>query len=309
MTYSVVWSANKLARMCERKINNNFDVVCVIEGTTGIGKSTLAIQIARKVKFHHFKLSKDLIYTQEELIYSLKNRWKQAFISDEAINVAFNRDFYQENQKNILKLFNMNRDHTNLIILCVPNFEDLDVKLKSLCRLRISVIERGVGIVQMKNPSIFCRDKWDSQINERMEREWLSKGYSPRYSKLTTFRGFVKFRPLPKKVEEIYNRIKTRKRSEIYSKQELLDAVSFKSPSDKMLKALLEGKIRNQEEFVTYADLLDIEVSSAMQGIRKRLKEMGASERLKDFFTDNINNQIKKLEKDRVTIDKLLKSI
>jgi len=29
------------------------------------------------------------------------------------INVTFNRDFYNEDQKNIIKMINMNRDHKN----------------------------------------------------------------------------------------------------------------------------------------------------------------------------------------------------
>ena len=133
-------------------------------------------------------LFRSMIYTKKETL-NFFHQWNKNGIADEMINVTFNRDFYDLDQKNVIKMINMNRDHCNLFIACVPQFQNLDTQIKNLCKIRITVVRRGLAIIQTPNRTIYVKDKWDQATNEKFEREWLQKGISkPTYSKLTTFR-------------------------------------------------------------------------------------------------------------------------
>ena len=210
----VRWSMTKLVYMIVKILLSDFDAFIIIEGNRGLGKSTLAIHIARKIARcfkllgmadrYKFNWNKSLIYTKKETL-NFFHQWHKNGIADEMINVTFNRDFYDPDQKNVIKMINMNRDHCNLFIACVPQFQTLDTQIKNLCKLRITVVRRGLAIIQTPNRTIYVKDKWDQATNEKLEREWLQKGISkPAYSKLTTFRGILRFPKLHPTAEAKY---------------------------------------------------------------------------------------------------------
>ena len=166
------------------------------------------LQLLKQKKAYRFIPKRDLIYSQPAMMNFLTS-WYRIAIPDEMINITFNRDFYSEDQKNIIKMINMYRDHSNLFIACVPNFQTLDNQIKNLCKIRISVVRRGVAIIQTPNKTIYGRDKWDQMSNEKIEREWLQRGVkNPSYSKLTTVRGIMHFYPLSRKDEAVYQQVK-----------------------------------------------------------------------------------------------------
>jgi len=239
-----------------RIVSNKFDCFIVIEGNRGLGKSTLGIHIARGVsremkkngrKDYRFHWRNSLIYTRKETKQFL-HKWNANGIADELINVAFNRDFYNEDQKDIIKLLNMCRDHCNLLIACVPSFNTLDNQIKNLCKIKITVVRRGLCIIQTPSRSIYGTDKWDQKINEKIERDWLKGGIKkPRYSRLTTYRGFVNFPKLTEKQEATYQKIKDDKRNIIAKENNLedIDEEKEKDPFNIIYKALIKGSIKN----------------------------------------------------------------
>jgi hypothetical protein len=198
---------------------------------------------------YHFRFNSDLIYSQKEMLRFLSS-WNRIGIPDEMINVTFNRDFYSEAQKDIIKMINMYRDHCNLFIACVPQFQTLDNQIKNLCKIRLSVVRRGIAIMQTPNKTIYGRDKWDQQVNEKIEREWLSKGIkNPSYARLTTCRGMIRFPKLPKQVEALYQNVKNKKRGSILKDKNLISdgKDEDKTTFEKTIEMLLAGKIRNSQ--------------------------------------------------------------
>ncbi len=82
-------------------LQNEFDCFLVIEGNRGLGKSTLAIHLARAVSREFKKLGssdykfhwkRSFIYTKKET-KRFWHKWRETGIADEMINVSFNRDF------------------------------------------------------------------------------------------------------------------------------------------------------------------------------------------------------------------------
>jgi len=240
-------------------------------------------------KDYKFHWNQSLIYTKKETKTFL-HKWRSNGIADEMINVTFNRDFYNEDQKDIIKMINMNRDHCNLFIACVPQFQTLDNQIKNLCKIKISVVRRGIAVIQTPNRSIYGKDKWDQTINEKIERAWLSKGIkNPHYAKLTTFRGLLKFPALHPTTELKYQEVKDRKRN-LVAKEEMGindEEEQEKDPTEIMIKMLLAGSVRNGVFMEGFAQANDIKIQTMRNKIIKLLKERGHPYKIADYYWEN----------------------
>jgi len=292
------WSMKKFIWMIVQILNNKFDCFIIIEGNRGLGKSSLAIQVAKKISnefkkagqsdLYKFNMRNSLIYTKKETLGFFHKRRVNG-IADEMINVTFNRDFYNEDQKNIIKMINMNRDHCNLFIACVPQFQTLDAQIKNLCKIRITITRRGLALIQTPNRTIYVKDKWDQATNEKIERQWLQKGITkPHYTKLTTFRGILLFSKLDQKTEASYQEVKDMKRN-IVAQEEMgldVDDEKVKDPYVDTIDKLIKGKIRNGIFLDGLAVAYDIKPDSFKNNIRLRLRKEGISTRLTDYYWD-----------------------
>jgi hypothetical protein len=266
----------------------------IIEGNRGLGKSTLAIHIAKGVardfkrlgeKKYKFHWDHCLIYTKKET-KRFWHKWDSTGIGDEMINVAFNRDFYDEDQKDIVKMINMNRDHRNLFIACVPQFQTLDNQIKNLCKIRITVVRRGLAVIQTPNRTIYVKDKWDQATNEKIERDWLKKGTrNPHYTKLTTFRGLMRFPALKAPSELKYQAVKDRKRNLVAKEEMGIDIDDEKKDSvSEMIKMLLGGQVKNSTFIDGYAQANGIKPATFHNQVRLKLREEGKDHILSNYF-------------------------
>jgi len=289
------WSMQKMIWMIGEILKNQFDCFLIIEGNRGLGKSTLAIHFARRIarafkkegfkEKYKFNWDNTLIYTKKQTL-NFFHKWQTIGIADEMINVTFNRDFYNEDQKNIIKMINMNRDHKNFFIACVPQFQTLDNQINNLCKVRISVVRRGMAIIQTPNKIIYAKDKWDQATNEKIERDWIRKGVTkPHYAKLTTFRGVFKFPPLHPTVEKKYQEVKDRKRN-LVAKEEMgiTDDDDEKNPIKETIKMLKESKVRNGIFLDGLAVAYGFKGKTFRQKIIDALKEKGEDHKLVNYF-------------------------
>lgn len=280
---------------------NKFDCFIVIEGNRGLGKSTLAWHLAygvrremkrRGLDGYKFLAKRDLLYKRENVIRFFR-KWQKTGIADEMINVSFNRDFYNEDQKDLIKIINMNRDHNNLFLACVPQFQTLDSQIKNLCKIRITVIRRGMAVIQTPNRTIYGRDKWDQMINEKIERKWLeNKIKNPKYTRLTTFRGMIKFPALTEKQEERYQAIKDQKRNEVWKEKENSDDEKPHDPFEECYERLIKGGIKNRAMIEGYAFAMDKTPATLVHLLVKRLKKEKRDASLPNYYYENKRKQI-----------------
>ena len=291
--------------ICDR-LTNQFDVFMVIEGKRGLGKSTLAYKLMlrikremkrRKVEGYKFKPYSDLLYTRKEVLTFFHKR-KHSGIADEMINVSFNRDFYNEDQKDLIKMVNMNRDHNNFFIACVPQFKVLDTQIKNLSAMKITVVRRGVAIIHMPNKTVYSSDIWDERFNEKVERLWLKGGIkNPQYSKLSTFRGFLRFNKLTEKQEKIYQDIKDKKRNIIAQGKDIEFEVDV-SPFMMIYNALIEGKVKNTAMLEGMIVVHNLNVDSIKNKIRNKLKAEKKVTSIVAYYYDDSEAEMK-IKKDR----------
>ena len=288
------WSLTKIVWMICQILQNRFDCFIIIEGNRGLGKSTLAIHLARRVSRIFKKMgsndyrwhwNRSIIYTKKET-KRFWHKWKTTGIADEMINVTFNRDFYDTEQKDIIKMINMNRDHCNFFIACVPQFQTLDTQIKNLCKIRITVVRRGIAVIQTPNRTIYIKDKWDQATNEKLEREWLKKGIkNPHYPKLTTFRGLMKFPKLREKTELKYQEIKNKKRNLIAKEEMEVEEEEEKTdPYEIAIDMLKQGKIKNGTFLDGFAQANNIKPTTFKQRIRQKLKDIGEDHIISNYY-------------------------
>jgi hypothetical protein len=216
-------------------------------------------------------------------------------ISDEMINVIFNRDFQTENQKNIIKMINMYRDHNNLIIACIPNFTVLDNQIKNLCKMRIDVVRRGIGIIQTPNKIIYGRDKWDTATNEKIEREWLVKGVkNPSYARLTTVRGILRFKPLREKDEKLYQRVKDEKRNIILKEEMGMKGNTNDDSFSQLMDMITNKAVRSGETLKGYALSNGITEDKLKRRIKRELVKKNLNPEISSYFYEKKLKEIKK---------------
>lgn len=284
------WSVIRLAKTVEEMQRKKFDCIIIIEGNRGLGKSTLGYKICRATKSYKFKPKKDILYRRDQVIDAFNDRWYSTFMADEMINVSFNRDFFDSDQKKLIKIINMNRDHYNLFIACVPSFRTLDTQIKQLCKIRITIVRRGLAIVQTQNRSIYSVDRWDSAINEKIEKEWIIQGKKPRYSRLTTFRGLLKFHDLTPRQREEYEEIKREQRN-IIKREEALTSQS-NNPNQRIFVMLKDGKIPTRELFDQLCIALGMKPLTVLSWIRTQLINQGERRRIAEFFYEDVARQL-----------------
>lgn len=300
------WSLRRLVNSICDRLMNKFDVFIIIEGKRGLGKSTLGFKLMRmvklemkrrKVKGYNFKPYFDILYQRKEVLRFF-NKWRHSGLADEMINVSFNRDFYDPDQKDLIKIINMNRDHNNFFIACVPQFKVLDSQIKNLCSMKITVIRRGVGIIHMPNKTVYSSDIWDEKFNEKVERGWLMSGVrNPHYSKLSTFKGFVGFPKLTDKQEALYQKIKDEKRN-IIAKEKQLEDFEEKDPFTIIYNALIEGKVKNTAMLEGMMVAHDLNLEGTKSKLRNTLKKNLKSSSLVAYYYDDKNAK-EKIDKER----------
>lgn len=316
-----------LALTIVKMLLNKFDCVIVLEGKRGLGKSTIAWHIARKVQkimktiinetggenspykdFYDFKPIMQLRYPMKYRFIEYKrdgilnffDKWHKTCIGDEMVTSAFNRDFWNEEQKNLIKVMNMNRDHSNLFFMCVPQFQVLDNQIKNLTKMRITVLRRGLAVLQSPNPTIYSRDIWDASNNEKIERSWLIDGKKPKYTKLTTFRGYIKFRALSEKEQYIYDQIKNFERTVMKKDLGINDDKQEQDWFDKLYAKLSGGAIKNMHYIEGIADANGMSLSGVKSKLRRKLSEDNKSPVITSYFYDKkARNEGMKEEKEQ----------
>jgi len=197
----------------KKYLDTGRDFVQALSGFTGEGKSTIAIQIAKKGD-RHFDMDKNIIYTRKELIDKINNIKEYSYIIiDEAINVLFARDFAKGEQKELIKLLNVCRYRHLCLIFNIPNFWDLDCSIRD-SRIRVwgYVASRGECYLFEPDKNPFTRDKWHRKDNEKLLYKW-NEGVRPSV-RTKNFLDCIEFEKLSDEEQKLYEELRDRKRRE-----------------------------------------------------------------------------------------------
>lgn len=213
-------NVKQLAEIIVERVEDDFDMVVIISGDPGNGKTTIGIELAQEIyniKNKVFDLKKSLIFTQLQLFKWLKeheNEPQSVAILDEAINISYNRDGMSSNSRAINKIFDMVRGGRNHIFLfLLPNFKSVDIHIRNRAKAWVYCERRKFAylFVAEKNPAVL--DKWNLAY---LEKIWVEK----QIQKYIPFRANIHFDKLTPEIENEYKIIKESSRALIEEKAE-----------------------------------------------------------------------------------------
>lgn len=286
----MVWSIKRLCKCIDGMMDNQFDCIVFIEGKRGLGKSTIGQQISYKSKAK-FKPRKDIAFSRDDVIRQLGQKRKGVILADELINVGYNRDFWDQDQKTLIKALNMYRDKCNLFIGCIPYFTDLDKQMQKLCKIRITVLRRGYALLQLQTKSIYSNDPWDVDNNKKVERKF--KAGKIKYSKLSTVKGIIKFNDITPKQREIYEEVKAEKRGQVFEAYN--GENQEEDPVIKIFNKMQKEKM-SIETLNTTCQLLGLKIKSVRNRLNEMIKQEGLDGTLQDYIVPQatlVKEQIK----------------
>lgn len=129
-----------LAADMHRNIAADFDNVIVVQGGEGSGKSNFCYDLAKAFAPDTFDVTDCYVYDMD----SLKDRFRRGdygcgvFWLDETSNLANNRDWQSQSNKDIVSILETMRSRHMTFIMAIPHLERLDLYIRSF-RMRYLV--------------------------------------------------------------------------------------------------------------------------------------------------------------------------
>ena len=217
----IYMSIKSFANLIDTTLKSDRQMIVCITGTTGTGKSTLAIWILKalyKINGFDLKLDEALVYSAEEFAERYKTNPKyHGVIVDEAINLAYSLDFQTKESSQIVKIMNLYRTVNNITFWILPNFWNLNKSIRDgLVDVWINIPKRSMSYVLLPDKNPFVSDRWYKAENEKLFRGGgRNNNFENNPTRCKNFAGIMMFKKLPDKVEAIYNEVKFRKRAEL----------------------------------------------------------------------------------------------
>lgn len=212
-------SLKELAKFIRAKLRQDDDLVIVVDGREGKGKSTLAIMLGFEVNFEDFSLTSSVLYSPkvEEMKDKMQNSPRYAtIVADESIKALYKHNWQKQTYINML--FNVVRQENKCAILVLPRFTDLNEYFRNhRCYLYIHVFERGKAVVFAYDSMIGTSDPWRIKENYALIRKRLNnklpdfvpyEKYASALMSCSNFLMMLEFPAMPKGMSDEYKALK-----------------------------------------------------------------------------------------------------
>jgi len=201
-------------------VDNAYDNLIVVCGAEGSGKSNWAVNFC-KMYDPTFTLQERYIYDYLPFLEKLEDdfanaRGGRAYLMDEATNLASNRDWQKEDNKNFIQLLEMFRSRGLTLVLCIPSFDRLDKYIREhRARFKIECLDLPEG------------------------KKFGGRGYYElTICRTNTFVGIGTFPKMSEEDKQIYEKLK--EESQLKKLQEMKSAASGESNGGERLKLATE---------------------------------------------------------------------
>lgn len=261
-----------LVEEMHENVENDLDNVVCIWGAEGSGKSNLAYWLAKKYD-PNFDIERSYTYSFDDLLNRIHDCEDadegSVFWMDEATNISNNRDWMHTDNKQFITMLEMFRSRKWTLILCIPDFNRLDIYLREQ-RIRYSLHAEVID--------------WENNPEKKRGYFQLTR---MDYRTATGYRsenvvGYGKFDRIPEGESERYRKIKEEtqntKLNEIYdnkNKKTRMDQMS--ALNRKLILRLYEEDHLSAEEISEITGLTVGTVNVYMSKARKERDERWAN--------------------------------
>lgn len=312
------------------RIKNKKDNIVLVTGKRGSGKTTLALKIilgfsnidenreyynkeknenAKEKKeydlqeFTPFDMEKHMCFSKKELQTLWKEERNSFILADEAVVNASRRNSMTRANKILMEIATINRKNFNTVFFCIPGIEDFDIAMLQYVSHWLHIDDRGLGVVLLPNPpSLFGRTSWDIPAMKKIHEKFLEKNPTAPgvpYWLFDNFRGYINFHGMPKKVEELYNKIAHEKKNKDSDELEFAEnkISKWKLDNDKQLKIneivkqMVDGEIVTSQDYYAKAGGLEISKDKFNKEINKELFKLGIGT-FSQVLKNNKNNLV-----------------
>lgn len=156
------------AKYILERVEQKLDSVTAVDSgaVKGTGKTVFTVDVSKDLCFkldYKWDIHKLMLLnaTTEKLISLVRDLPFGVPIDvDEAIFLAYKRDYNEDPVKKLVKFVNICRKFRKPVFLNVPSFWDLDKDIRNLCDFRATVIKRGIACIRGKYPNPEYEDLW-----------------------------------------------------------------------------------------------------------------------------------------------------
>lgn len=163
-------------RVLKKKTREDSDAVVGISGLEGSSKSTLANHIG----FHtdkRYTLEKNCLFSPDEdsMVKAIRELPRfSAVNADEAIKILYKQQWWV--QVFINKFYRLCRQDNKISILCMPRFSEFNEGFRNhRIQIWIHLLDRGIGVVFMKDWNPFTPDPWNTKKNWKTITSYTKK--------------------------------------------------------------------------------------------------------------------------------------
>lgn len=138
----------------KKDLKKDYDAFLCISGREGFGKSTLAMQCAKYLD-NTFSVDR-VVFTAEQFKDAVEKAEKyQAIVFDETMGYLSSRGAMSKFNRALIKIMSEMRSKNLIIILCIPNFFELD---------RYPAMHRTTGLLHVYKRGCFMAYTWDRKL-------------------------------------------------------------------------------------------------------------------------------------------------
>jgi hypothetical protein len=165
----------KLAKMIRKRLKTDRDLVIIVSGDEGEGKSRFVLELCKLI-YPNFDIEKNICYKGlTEIKEKFENSSKYSVLDiDEAMKHFYKRGWNTVDRRNLNILFSRVREKNIATFMIIPNFWDIDPYYRNhRVKLWIHIVTRGLIIVSKKDRNPYSIDKWHQRDNEKIIKRFL----------------------------------------------------------------------------------------------------------------------------------------
>lgn len=179
---TTIASLDGFALVIHDLLKSDRDVVIGVGGFTGEGKSTFLTILQKtyaRVSNTPWSFS-NMTWDRKELLAWIDGKGNTredqkpeytAIAADELISMFYRRNWYEDDQKGAIELFNKCRDRHLFIGGNIPNFWELDNGFTNRIRFYVYIPRRGTAWIFEQENNPFTSDPWNAMDNRKVYRK------------------------------------------------------------------------------------------------------------------------------------------
>lgn len=206
-----------LCKTIVKRVKEDYDCVVAITGEEGTSKSTCANQIGFNTD-KNYSLENNVLYSPSKKLLEEKIKSLPRFSTingDEAIKILNKLLWHQPRQIFLNMFYRLCRQENQTSLMVMPRFKEFNEGFRNhRIKIWIHILDRGIGVVFIKDPSAFAKDPWWFDENQKIIDKYRTgrklidltlKDYMKAYSQSKNYMGLITF---PDLIESLRIRFK-----------------------------------------------------------------------------------------------------